>query len=81
MVVPTFVRTVKYIYILIQNPLSPLQIKSTLKFPLPSPSVEVIIEGVDLLDNVKKYEARDDEVVKAIEEMKCTGIKMLRDEE
>jgi len=43
--------------------------------------VEVIIEGVDLLDKVKKYEARDDEVVKAIEEMKCTGIKMLRDEE
>jgi len=32
--------------------------------------VEVIIEGVDLLDKVRKCEARDDEVVKAVEEMK-----------
>ena len=31
---------------------------------------EVIIEGVDLLDKVRKCEARDDEVVKAVEEMK-----------
>ena len=31
---------------------------------------EVIIEGVDLLDKVRKYEARDDEVVKVVEEMK-----------
>jgi len=32
--------------------------------------VEVIIEEVDLLDKVRKCEARDDEVVKAVEEMK-----------
>jgi len=32
--------------------------------------VEVIIEGVDLLDKVRKYEARDNEVVKTVEEMK-----------
>jgi len=32
--------------------------------------VEVIIEGVDLLDKVRKCEARDDKVVKAVEEMK-----------
>ena len=31
---------------------------------------EVVIEGVDLMDKVRKYEARDDEVVKAVEEMK-----------
>ena len=42
---------------------------------------EVIIEGVDLLDKVRKYEARDDEVMKAVEEMKRAGVKMLRDEE
>ena len=43
--------------------------------------VEVIIEGVDLLDKVRKCKARDDEVVKAVEEMKWAGVKMLRDEE
>jgi len=41
----------------------------------------VIIEGMDLLDKVRKCEARDDEVVKAVEEMKQAGVKMLRDEE
>jgi len=42
---------------------------------------EVVIEGVDLLDKVRKCEAKDDEVVKAVEEMKQAGVKMLRDEE
>ena len=42
---------------------------------------EVVIEGVDLLDKVRKYEARDDKVMKAVEEMKQAGVKMLRDEE
>jgi len=42
---------------------------------------EVIIEGVDLLDKVRKYETKDDEVVKAVEEMKWAGVRMLRDEE
>ena len=32
--------------------------------------VEVIIKGIDLLDKVRKYEARDDKVVKVVEEMK-----------
>ena len=31
---------------------------------------EVVIEGVDLLDKVRKCEVRDDEVIKAVEEMK-----------
>ena len=38
---------------------------------------EVIIEGVDLLDKVRKCEAIEDEVVKAVEEMKQVGVKML----
>ena len=42
---------------------------------------EIIIEGVDLLDKVRKSKARDDEVVKAVEEMKRAEVKMLRDEE
>jgi len=32
--------------------------------------VEVIVEGVDLLEKVKKLKVKDDEVVKAVEEMK-----------
>ena len=31
---------------------------------------EVVIEGVDLLEKVRKCEAKDDKVVKAVEEMK-----------
>ena len=43
--------------------------------------VEVIVEGVDLLERVRKSKVKDDEVVKAVEEMKQAGVKMLRDEE
>ena len=32
--------------------------------------VEVIIEGVDLLEKVRKSKIKDDEIVKAVEEMK-----------
>jgi len=32
--------------------------------------VEVIIERIDLLDRIRKCEAKDDEVVKVVEEMK-----------
>jgi len=42
---------------------------------------EVIIEEVDLLDKVRKCEAKDDEVVKAVEEMKKAGVRIPRDEE
>jgi len=42
---------------------------------------EVVIEGVDLLEKVRKSKAKDNEVVKAVEEMKQAGVKMLRDEE
>jgi len=42
---------------------------------------EVVIEGVDLLEKVRKCKAKDNEVVKAVEEMKQAGVKMLRDKE
>jgi len=41
---------------------------------------KVVIERVDLLDKVRKYKAKDDEVVKVMEEMKRVDVKMLRDE-
>jgi len=39
---------------------------------------EVIIDGVDLLEKIRGLEAKDDKVVKAIEEMKQVGVKILR---
>jgi len=43
--------------------------------------VEIVIKEIDLLEKIRKSEAKDDEVIKAVEEMKQTGVKMLRDEE
>jgi len=43
--------------------------------------VEIIVNGVDLLEEVRKSKVRDDKVVKAVEEMKQAGVKMLRDKE
>jgi len=42
---------------------------------------EVVIDGVDILDKTRKSKAKDDEVIKAVEEMKHAGVKVLRDEE
>jgi len=42
---------------------------------------EVVIDGIDILDRIRKSEAKDDEVVKTVEEMKQAGVKVLRDEE
>ena len=42
---------------------------------------EVLIEGIDLLKKVRESKAKDDEVIKAVEEMKQAGVKMLRDKE
>jgi len=44
-------------------------------------TVEIIVDRVDLLEEVRKSKVKDDEVVKAVEEMKRAGVKMLRDEE
>jgi len=43
--------------------------------------VEIIVDRVDLLEKVRKSKVKDDEVVKAVEEMKQGGVKMLRDKE
>jgi len=43
--------------------------------------VEIIVDKVDLLEEVRKLKVKDDKVVKAVEEMKQAGVKMLRDEE
>ena len=42
---------------------------------------EVIVEEVDILEKIRKSEAKEDEVIKAVEEMKKVGVKMLRDKE
>ena len=44
-------------------------------------AVEIIVDREDLLEEVRKSKVKDDEVVKAIEEIKQAGVKMLRDEE
>ena len=44
-------------------------------------AVEIIIDGVDLLEEVRKSKVKDDEVVKVVEEMKRAEVKVLRDEE
>jgi len=43
--------------------------------------VEVIVEGVDLLEKVRQSKVKDNKVVKAVKEIKQAGVKMLRDEE
>ena len=43
--------------------------------------VEIIVDRVDLLEKVRKSKVKDNKVVKAVEEMKRAGVKMLRDEE
>ena len=44
-------------------------------------TVEVIIEGVNLLEEVRKSKIKDNKVIKAVEEMKQAGVKVLRNEE
>jgi len=41
-----------------------------------------LIEGAeeDIIDKIKKLEARDNEVIKVVEEMKKVGVKVLRNE-
>jgi len=43
--------------------------------------VEIIVEGVNLLEKVRQSKVKDDEVVKAVEEIKQAEIRMLRDKE
>jgi len=43
--------------------------------------VEIIVNGVDLLEKVKQSRMKNNEVVKAVKEIKRAEIKMLRDKE
>ena len=42
-----------------------------------------MIKGAEkeIIEKIKKSEVRDDEVIKAVEEMKKAGVKVLRNEE
>jgi len=51
-----------------------LEVKKTEK-------VEVIVEGVDLLEKVKQSKIKDNKMIKTVEEIKQAGVKILRDEE
>jgi len=42
---------------------------------------EIIIEGVDILDKIRKSKAVDNKIVKVVEKMKKTNVKVLRNEE
>ena len=42
-------------------------------------AVEIIVEGVDLLEKVRQSSVKDVKVVKAIKEIKWAGMKILRD--
>jgi len=44
-------------------------------------AVETIVDRIDLLEEVRKSKVKDNKVVKAVEEMKRAGVKMLRDKE
>ena len=43
--------------------------------------IGVIVEGVDLLKKIRQSRVRNNKVVKAVEEIKRVGVKVLRDEE
>jgi len=42
---------------------------------------EVVIEGVDILDKIKKSKVVDDKIVKVVEEIKKANVKVLRNKE
>ena len=43
--------------------------------------IEVVIEEVNLLEKIRKSNAKDNKVIKAIEKIKQAEVKMLRDKE
>jgi len=44
-------------------------------------AVEIIVDRIDLLEEVRKSKVKDDEMVKVVEEMKRARVKVLRDKE
>ena len=43
--------------------------------------MEVMVEEVDILEKIRESKAKDNEVIKVVEEMKKAGVKVLRDKE
>jgi len=43
--------------------------------------VEIIVDRIDLLEEVRKSKVKDDKMVKVVEEMKRARVKVLRDKE
>jgi len=43
--------------------------------------VEIIVDGVDLLEKIKQSKVKDNKVVKAVKETKQAEVKMLRNKE
>ena len=43
--------------------------------------MEVVIEGVDLLEKIRKSDVKDNEVIKVVEKMKQTRVKISRNKE
>jgi len=44
-------------------------------------AVEIIVDRIDLLEEVRKSKVKDDKMVKVVEEMKRARVKVLRDKE
>jgi len=42
---------------------------------------EIVIKEVDLLEEIRKLDIKDNEVIKVVEEIKQAEVKMLRDKE
>ena len=42
---------------------------------------EIVIEGVDILDRIRRSRAMDNKIVKVVKEMKKANVKVLRNEE
>jgi len=42
---------------------------------------EIVIKEVDLLEEIRKLDIKDNEVIKVVEKIKQAGVKMLRDKE
>ena len=43
--------------------------------------IEIIMKGVNLLEKVRWSKVKDNKVIKVVEKMKWTGVKILKDEE
>jgi len=44
-------------------------------------AVEIIVDRIDLLEEIRKLKVKDNKVVKVVKEMKQAGVNILRDEE